>query len=67
MEQDEDIEVTVTDEFEDLLLMNIQLVKSKAGIMLDLTVDAQTLQMELDTGASMSIISGKHGTNRWCT
>ena len=59
MKQDEDIEGTVTDEFEDLSLMNIRLVQSKAGIMLDLTVEAQPLQMELDTGASVSIISEK--------
>ena len=47
---------------EDLPMMNIQVVKptsAKMGIMLDLTLDGNPVQMELDTGASLSIISEK--------
>ena len=43
-------------------MMNIQVVKptsAKMGIMLDLTLDGNPVQMELDTGASLSIISEK--------
>ena len=42
---------------EDLPLMNIRAVRpvaSKAGILLELTVEAKPLMMELDTGASVS-------------
>ena len=53
-------EDSVLSDSEDIPLLNIQAVKpmlSKPGIMLDITVDARPLQMELDTGASVSIIS----------
>ncbi len=49
--------LTVLDEHQ-----SIQVVKpatSRNGIMLDLTVDTKPLQMELDTGASVSIVSEK--------
>ena len=47
---------------EEFPLMNIRVVKptlSHAGIMLDLVVEGKPLRMELDTGASVSIISEK--------
>ena len=47
------------DEHEHLILLNIRQARSNHGILLDLVVDDRLLQMELDTGASMSIISEK--------
>ena len=47
---------------EELPLMHIRMVKptmSPAGIMLDLSIEGRILSMELDTGASMSIVSEK--------
>ena len=57
----EEPEVTSnTEPTDELPLMNIQLVKpesSPAGLMVTVTVDSKPLQMELDTGASVSLVS----------
>ena len=47
-------------EEDELPLMNIRLVKPipcKAGLTMDVAIDGQPLVMELDTGASVSIVS----------
>ena len=64
------------DEFDDLLLMNIQVVKPvfsahQGGIMLDVKVNTKPLKMELDIGASVTIDSDKTwreelGGLLWC-
>ena len=57
VEQDDDFE---EDEEYDLPLLHIRMVKPyvlQTGIMLDMQIDGKPLLMELDTGASMSIIS----------
>ena len=53
-------ELDMTGNSDDLPLLNIQAIQpwgSKGGITLDLLVDTKPLQMELDTGALVSIIS----------
>ena len=61
-QEDEEPASNASSDLDDMPLMNIQAVKptmSKAGIMLDLAVEGSPLQMELDTGASVSIVSEK--------
>lgn len=58
----EEEELSEGENTEDLPLLNIQVVKRgsyKAGIGVDLSVDGKALKMELDTGASVSIVSKK--------
>ena len=57
LEPDEEVETS-----DDLPMLNIQMVKptlSQSGIFLDLHVEGKPVKMELDTGASVSIISEK--------
>ena len=63
-EADAETESTLDDEFDDLSLMNIQVVKPvlsahQGGIMLDVKLGTKPLRMELDTGASVTIVSDK--------
>ena len=57
LEPDEEVDTS-----DDLPMLNIQMVKptlSQSGVFLDLHVEGKPVKMELDTGASVSIISEK--------
>ena len=67
MEQDESSS-SDRQEQEEVSLLNILIAKSlpgKAGVMVDVSVDGKQLKMEVDTGASVSIVSETTWKKSW--